>query len=280
MNSNPFNEKIVWITGGSSGIGLATAKQLAAAGAHVWIIARRREQLDLALKEIEAARLSPQQKCGAIQADVSDAVQATDAVGQATNALGLPHWVINSAGVVQPGYFKELGLDLFHWMMDINYFGAVNICRAVVPGMIERGSGYIVNISSMGGIIGGFGYSAYSGSKFALTGFTDVLRAELKHHGVQVSIVFPPDVDTPQLAYEDPFKPPETRALAGTMHPMSPDKVAEIILKKALRGQYRIFPSFDSWLIYALFTYTGGLGFKIYDWIVADARRKIQKQTR
>ena len=74
-----------------------------------------------------------------------------------------------------------MDLDAFRWMMDTNYFGTLHMIKAVLPGMLARGSGHIVNISSITGFLGIFGYSAYAASKFALTGFTDALRAELSH---------------------------------------------------------------------------------------------------
>jgi len=90
---------------------------------------------------------------------------------------------------------------------DVNYFGIVYITKAALPGMLQRGSGHIINIASMAAVIGAFGYSAYGASKFAVRGFSDVLRSELKPLGIRVSIVFQSDTDTPQLAYEEPFRP-------------------------------------------------------------------------
>jgi 3-dehydrosphinganine reductase len=207
-----FGGMTALVTGGSSGIGLATARLLSTRGAHVWLVARNEEKLAAALAQLESGRISPQQRFGYSVADVGDAEQAASAVAEAEQGVGLPDLVFNCAGVAHPGYFQELDLEVFRWMMQVNYFGTVYVTKAAVPGMIARGSGHIVNISSVAGFLGVFGYTAYGASKYAVRGFSEVLRAEMKPHGIRVSVVFPPDCDTPQLAYENQFKPIETKA--------------------------------------------------------------------
>ena len=265
--------KIALINGGSSGIGLAVAHSLADHGAHVWLIARREEQLRSALETISC---ETEGHCGTISADVSDWAQVAAAVTQVEQEVGLPDLVVNSAGVVQPGYFQDLDLDVFRWMMDINYYGTLHVCKAVVPGMIARGSGHIVNISSLAGLIGVFGYTAYGASKFAVSGFTDTLRSELKPLGIGVSIVYPVDTDTPQLAYENEFKPPETKALGGTANVMSPEEVAQSILQNVERGRYMILPGFDGKLLYWVSRFLGSGVYPVMDWLVRRAQRQNQ----
>ncbi|HEX7619563.1 MAG TPA: SDR family oxidoreductase [Anaerolineales bacterium] len=253
MKQNQYwSKKVVLVTGGSSGIGLAAAKQLAAAGAHVWLTARRRELLEAALKEVEAACRDQSQLCGISPADVSDPEQAAQVVHTVTKAAGAPDVVFNSAGITQPGYVQELSLEIFDRLMRVNYFGTVYVTTAVLPAMLERGSGHIINISSMAGYMGVFGYSAYGATKFAVTGFSEVLRAEMKPHGIRVSVAFPPDTDTPQLAYEEPYKPVETKAISGNAKALSAEKVAGSILRQAEKGHFMIFPGFDSRLFYIL----------------------------
>jgi len=249
-----WKNKTVLVTGGSSGIGLAAAKILAAAGAHVWIMARRQELLDAAQQEVEARRVDPSQQFGIVAADVADPDQAAQAVETVIRSAGVPDVVINSAGITHPGYIHELPLEKFESLMQVNYFGTVYVTKSVLPGMIERGSGHIINISSMAGYQGVFGYSAYGASKFAVTGFSESLRMEMKPHGIRVAVAFPPDTDTPQLAYEEPFKPAETKAISGTAKALSAQAVAGSILKQAEAGHFLIFPGFDSRLFYLLTT--------------------------
>jgi 3-dehydrosphinganine reductase len=247
-----WKEKLAFITGGSSGIGLALARLLAARGAHVWLAAREQAKLESALREVESARHSPSQRCGIISADLSVLDEATSAISKVVQSVGVPDLVINSAGVAHPGYVQDLSFDIFRWMMETNYFATVYMTKAILPGMIDRRSGHIINISSIAGFLGVFGYTAYGASKFAVTGFSEVLRAEMKPHGIRVSVAFPPDVDTPQFAYENQYKPPETKAISGTAHALSAEKVAQAILRQAESGRFLIFPGWESRLVYIL----------------------------
>jgi len=274
MANNPYwNGKIVLVTGGSSGIGLAAAKQLAAAGAHVWLAARQREKLEAALKEVLAARVDSQ-KCGIVPADVSDSKQAAQLVDIVTHSVGAPDVLFNSAGITQPGYVQELPLSIFEQLMRVNYFGTVYTTAAVLPAMLKRGSGHIINISSMAGFLGGFGYTAYGASKYAVAGYSEALRAEMKSHGIRVSVVFPPDTATPQLEYEEPYKPAETKAVAGTAKAFPAEKVAHSIVQEAGKGRYMIFPAADTRFWYLVVTkLPKGLVFYILDRIAASAKK-------
>jgi 3-dehydrosphinganine reductase len=233
-------------------------------------------------------RYNDSQYCGTISAEVSDWDQVSTAVAQIESEIGVPDLVVNSAGVAHPGYFQDLGIEIFHWMMDVNYFGTVYTCKAVVPGMVARGSGHIVNISSGAGFIGRYGYSAYGATKYAVRGFTDVLRSELKPLGIKVSIAFPPDTDTPQLDYERGFQPPETRALAGIASlisprwenmstTLSPEEVADSIMHQVERGRYMILPGFEMKLLYWLDRLLGSGIYPILDWLIVRAQRINQQ---
>ncbi len=270
-----WNKKVILVTGGSSGIGLAAAKQLAAAGGHVWLTGRRRELLESALKEVQAARRDPSQLCGMAPADVSDSAAAAGAVEAVTKAAGTPDVIINSAGITQPGYVQELSLDVFERLMRVNYFGTVYVTAAMLPAMIKRGSGHIINISSMAGYLGVFGYSAYGATKFAVAGYSEVLRAEMKPHGIRVSVAFPPDTDTPQLAYEEPFKPAETKAISGNAKALSADTVAKAILRQAEKGTFMIFPGSDSRLFYLMSSkLPKSLVFAVLDMMAGSGKKK------
>lgn len=276
MAQNPnWNNKTVLITGGSSGIGLAAAKQLSAAGAHIWLSARRSNVLEAALREVEAARRDTSQSCGIISADVSNAEQARKMVETVIESAGVPDVVINSAGDTRPGYIQELELEFFESLMQVNYFGTVYVTKALLPGMLARGSGHIINISSMAGYLGVFGYSAYCATKYAVTGFSEVLRAEMKPHGIRVSVAFPPDTETPQLANEEPFKPVETKAIAGNSKALSAEKVAGSILQQAEKGRFLIFPGADARLFYVLASkLPKRLVFAILDQMASSGKKK------
>lgn len=274
---NTYTNKSVLITGGSSGIGQALARQLAAQGASVHILARNEERLQTALASIEAKRVHPEQIFTTIQADISNCESLKPKIDEYIKAFGTPDILINSAGVAYPGEFSETDIDIFHWMMDVNYMGTVNVTKLVLPGMLERGTGQIINFSSMAGFLGVYGYTAYGASKYAVRGFSDALRAELKPKGIIVSIVFPPDTDTPQLAYEDQFKPEITKILSGTASIMSPEEVAAITLQQAARKKYIITPGFESTLFFKLSNFLGQWIYKVMDVQINQAMKKVKR---
>jgi 3-dehydrosphinganine reductase len=277
MAKQYWNNKVVLITGGSSGIGLAAAKQLAAAGSHVWLVARRLELLEPALKEVQAARRESSQVCGIVSADVSDSQQARRIVETVTKSVGVPEVLINSAGISQPGYVQDLAPEVFERLMQVNYLGTVYVTGAALPGMMKRGSGHIINLSSATGFMGIFGYTAYGATKYAVAGYSEALRAEMKKHGIRVSVAFPTDVDTPQLAYETPFKPLEMIALEGNAKPLSAEVVAHTILRQAEKGRYMILPGTDAVLFYLLTSkLPKSLVFTIMD-LMAVPGKKVKK---
>lgn len=269
--------KIALVTGGSSGIGKAVAFGLVDLELDVWLLAQREELLEATRLEVETHRKNPQQVINTVSADVSDWEQVRKAVQIITEKSGTPDLLINSAGVAHPGYVQELDLNIFTWMMEVNYFGTVYATKELLPAMIKRGSGYIVNISSIAGFIGTFGYTAYGGSKFAVTGFSDALRAEMKLHNIGVSIVFPGDTQTAQLEYETKYKPPETKAIAGNTTVMPADKVAASIIKGISRGNYRIFTGMEGKLIYRINSLSGGLLTYYMDRVAARANKQSNK---
>jgi 3-dehydrosphinganine reductase len=270
ISMKSFQNRVVLITGGSSGIGLALARKLAAEGARLWLLGRRKEVLEEALGQL---RQGPG-GCKVIAADVSDWSQVKSAVARIEKEDGLPDLVINSAGISHPGYVQEIPVEMFRQIIEINYLGTVHVTKAVLPGMIARHSGYIVNISSAAGFLGVFGYTAYGASKYAVRGFSDALRAEVKPLGIGVSIVFPPDTDTPQLAYENTIKPAETKELSGNAGVLSADQVAETTLKGVKRGQYVILPGSENKFLYRLSGLLGNGVYPVMDWMVADAMKK------
>jgi 3-dehydrosphinganine reductase len=251
--------KVALITGGSSGIGKAIGCELAKKGMHVWLLAQRQEILDSARLEIEAFRQNQDQRIAAISADVSNLDQVHKAFEQVTETSGSPYLLINSAGITYPGYIQDIDINIFNRMIEVNYLGTVYTIKETLPEMIKRRSGYIVNISSVAGFLGVYGYSAYGASKFAVRGFSDTLRSEMRLYGIGVSTVFPPDTDTPQLEYENRFKPPETKAVAGNASVMSARDVAVATIKGIQRGNNLIFPGFESQLIFRLNCLFGNL---------------------
>jgi 3-dehydrosphinganine reductase len=128
--------------------------------------------------------------------------------------------------------------------------------------MVERGRGSVVAVSSAAGLLGIYGYSAYGPAKFAVRGLMESLRAELEPHGVHVGVVYPPDVDTPQLAEENRWKPDETRAIAGTIKPLPAATVAASIVAGIERRRFLICPDLGTRALSRL----GGVLAPILNW--------------
>ena len=272
MNIEYYRGKTVLITGGSSGIGFALANALVQMDATIILLARDYENLKIAKSSILDKH--PKAKVKIVAADVTDEDSCTTLYEKFLRNHETPEILINCAGVARPGYVEELPLNVYRWTMDIDYHGTVNLVKFLLPGMLERGSGHIINVSSIAGVIGTFGYTAYCGAKFAVKGFSDALRSELKPKGIRVSVLYPPDTDTPQLAWENQYKPKETRAISGASKPISPDWVAQYTLREAARGKYAIVPGFDAKIMYFAGTSLGNLIYPIMDLLVRSASKK------
>lgn len=272
-----FYGKVAFISGGSSGIGLETAKLFFRKGAHVCLLARERERLKSALSQVEGARQSPEQYCGIFVADVTDLHQCETAVAEAIKSCGSPDILVNCAGDVEVGLFQKTEIKALHQIMEVNYFGTVNMVLVCLPSMLERRSGHIINVSSVYGFIGGYGYSAYCASKFAVRGFSDSLRAELKPLGIDVSVIFPQNTDTPQLERENRRKPAVVKHLDRTKI-MTPVKVAEAIYKGITRRQYIVIPGVEGKLLYWMVSLAGPAMYSLLDRLVARARRKAENE--
>lgn len=271
-----YNDKSVLITGGSSGIGLALAGALIQHNCRVAILSRQKQLLDESSAHLHSLPGRYSQEVITLQADVTKRVELNEILDEFTHLHGVPDMVVNCAGVAHPGTFTSLKPEIFDWMMDVNYFGTVNVLKNLVPAMKNRRSGVIVNISSIAGFLGIYGYTAYSASKFAVTGLTDALRSELKPSKIHVSIVFPPDTQTPQLDYEKKYKPFVTQQVAGTARLMSADAVAQEIIRSVSRKKYIILPGFEGKLIYNLKNIVGKNLHPILDIITRSAIRKIK----
>lgn len=263
----------VIVCGGSSGIGLATAKLYVQRGCDVAIVGRSAEKLLAAEKELLSARVSAEQRVALRSADLADFESAKRAIDSlAVDGFG-PDILVNSAGVIVPGEFAKMPLANFEANMANGYWSVVYPCRAAVPHMVARGKGDIVNVSSVAGYLGIYGYTGYSSAKFGIMGFTEALRFELKPENIAVHVACPPDTDTPALAYEHTLRPPETDVIAGTIKPIPAEKVAEAIVRGVDKGKYFIIPDFMSRFYFRLKGLWPEIFFLIVDGDVRKARR-------
>lgn len=258
------------VTGGSSGIGRALVANLAERGAHVSAIARGAS----ALRDVVDENAHRDGTVSAHIADVGDEKQIIAAVAEAVDEHGPCDLLITSAGISRPGRFLDMPDGEFERHMRVNYFGTLYAMRAVAPSMIERGSGTLVAISSGAALGGVFGYSAYGSSKYAVRGLCEVLRTELKPHGVHVACAFPADVDTPQFHGERPYLPDEALAISGTIKPISAEVAAAGILRGIEKGRTEIFTDGVTVALAKLSGIAPRLGRRWLDWRVSRVTKK------
>ena len=229
------------ITGGSSGIGLALAKILAADGASISLLARDEARLVAAKHEIEAGNPGTSEiRIDAV--DVCDAVACRHAVQRSVDQLGPPGWAIASAGIVEPGDLFSLSVEAYERQMQTNFFGSLYLSHAVAPIMKRSGGGRLVLIASGASLVGIFGYSAYASSKFAVRGLAEALRIELRPAGISVTVAYPPDTDTPQFADEAPKRSRATNRIVAGGKVWRPDDVAALVVRAARRGRFAVTP--------------------------------------
>jgi NAD(P)-dependent dehydrogenase (short-subunit alcohol dehydrogenase family) len=157
---------------------------------------------------------------------------------------------LNNAGFAIPGYIEQLTEQDYETMLQVNYLGAVRTIKALLPHFMECRAGSIVNLTSMLGFMGTFGYAAYAGSKFALSGYTECLRQDLLPFGISVHLCYPPTTKTPGLDKENEVKPPEAWAVEGKSRAFSPDDVATALLDGVRKKRFHILVGSDSSLIW------------------------------
>lgn len=192
MMTQSLKGKVAFITGGARGIGKATAIALAKEGVNVGLLARTEETLKEVAKEIEGIGV----KAAYAVADVANKQQVEEAVEALTNQLGQADILINSAGVATFASVLEMDPEEWKRIIDTNLMGTYYVTRAVLPQLIEKNGGDIINISSTSGLGGAATSSAYSASKFAVIGFTESLAQEVRRNNIRVSALTPSTVAT------------------------------------------------------------------------------------
>ncbi|HVU73342.1 MAG TPA: SDR family oxidoreductase [Mycobacteriales bacterium] len=210
----------VLVTGASTGIGAALAIELGKAGATIAITARRQALLDEVLAEAKAAGAGPDSY--AVAADLGDIPLAEKVALEAWERLGHVDAVVNNAAIPKRRHVIDLPGDELDLVMRVNFTSPARICLALLPKMLERKAGMLVNVGSMAGRLGNPGEIAYCASKFALSGFTETLAIDLAGTGVEARLVTPGPFDTPiwdmegeePAPYEGPKYPPSVAAEA------------------------------------------------------------------
>ncbi|MGZ9734065.1 3-ketoacyl-ACP reductase [Flavobacterium sp. GNP002] len=187
-----LKNKNALITGAGKGIGKAIALALAKEGVNIILVARTQEEIDSVAAKVRSLRV----KAVAITADVADINSVNSAVEKALAEFGTIDILINNAGIAAFGKFLELEPTDWERIIQVNLMGTYYVTRAVLPNMIERQTGDIINISSTAGLSGNALTSAYSASKFAVLGLTESLMQEVRKHNIRVTALTPSTVAT------------------------------------------------------------------------------------
>lgn len=235
---DPKDRHIV-VTGASSGIGRAASIALARRGARLTITARREGELARTATACRAAGA----ECETVVADLSRQEECVRLIGAATARFGPVDVLVNNAGFAIFDAIAHARAEDALGMMATNYFGALWCIQAALPQMLERRAGAIVNVGSIAGLMGYARMGAYSASKFALTGMTEALRAEVQEKGVRVSLVAPATTDTEFFVTAERGKMPGASRMILAI---PPERVAKAIVRAIESGRRRTILPFPA----------------------------------
>ncbi|MBU2514703.1 SDR family NAD(P)-dependent oxidoreductase [bacterium] len=238
-----LTKKKIYITGASSGIGLETAKQVCSRGADIAFIARNKDNLHLAIKNMDPFKVSSEQRFDSLSLDVADNRAVMSKLSGFCEDFGAPDVLVVNAGIGYANYFEEISYEDFDRVFKTNVYGVRNVIAALLPAMKRKG-GKIVIVSSLAGLSGMFGYTAYGSSKFALIGFAESLRPDVKRFNIDVALVCPPEVKTPFLEAESKTLPPESKVIKNLVGLLPVKAAGKAVLKAITSSRFMIIPGF------------------------------------
>ena len=246
-----LEQSVAVVTGAATGIGRALATRLADEGASLCLADINKEALEVVAQGLRAKGCD----VSAYAVDVADRQQVEDLCRNVVEQFGRADLLINNAGVALCGDVEEVSLSDIQWLMGINFWGMVYGVKYFLPILKQQQQAYIVNLSSVFGMIAPPGEAAYSASKFAVRGFTEALRHELAGTSVQVSSVHPGAIRTAIAkssrlgAGTNPRKHEQEAAMLEFLARTSPERAADRIVGGVLQGETRILIGLDASLI-------------------------------
>ena len=269
--------KTVFIPGGTQGIGKAIAALLAAKGANIAVFSRSKKNVDAALADIKAHCIHKKQHCEGFALDITDYAKVKTVFKAAIKKIGEPDILLNLAGFAYPDYFENISIDQFRAMMEVNYFGIVNTVHVLLPILKKKERAWIVNTSSQAGYLPVFGYSGYVPTKYAVIGFSEVLKSELLGTNVNVSVLCPPDTETPGFEKENETKPAETIEISKAGKVLTAEQVAKEFEKGFRKGKFLIIPGFDGKLALLVKRFAPWILNMMFNSAIKKARKNKQK---
>jgi len=256
--SRDLNGRVVAITGAASGIGRELARVLAGRGAKLALS----DWNEAGLKET-GTLLDDGVEFISTVLDVADRRAVAAWAAEVADHFGQVNMVVNNAGVSVAGDFLEMTYEDFDWIVGINFLGVVNGTKEFLPHLVASGEGYLVNISSLFGLISMPGQSAYNATKYAVRGFTEAIREEMLvgKYPVSVTCVHPGGVKTGISRHGRKTASQDAAALDKLFEQrlarMSPQKAARIILDGALSGKPRVLVGIDAQIVHQFARITG-----------------------
>lgn len=220
-----FQGQVAIITGAASGIGKETSARFAREGAAVALVDRNEASLSQVKAEIEKEG----GRALALPADVSDPAQVDGLVDEVVSSLGRIDVLVNNAGIARDAWFKDMTDAAWHEVLSVNLGGTFHCSRAVVPHMIEQGSGKIISISSIG-YLGNLGCANYNASKAAIVGLTRSMALELGKYGINVNAIAPGFIDTPMTRIYPERLVEKYLASVPLKRPGTPADIARVVL--------------------------------------------------
>jgi len=262
MKNSKFSDKVVWITGASSGIGESLVYRFVQMGARV--IASSNDEPGLERVKKACGTITPGIHC--VPFDLSETSGIEKIVGQQVDIFGRIDFLINIGGISQRARIDETPLWLDRKIFEINYFGTIALTKAVLPHMIRQKSGYILATSSISGRFGFPLRSAYSASKQALHGFFETLYLENKSFNIKTSVIIPGRVNTSISYHALNAEGKEHGKLDdGLAKGISPGKAAKIIIRGIERDKREILVGRSELLLLYIRRYLPWLFFRIAD---------------
>jgi len=222
---DPLRDTAAIVTGATSGLGRAVATRLASAHVRVALLGRSERDLEAAAEEVE----SHQVRGLPLKADLADTASLGELVNRAAAEIGPLSVLVNAAGTDVPGSAEELSLHDWERVLAVNLTAPFALARAAMPHMRKRGSGLIVNISSVAGRRGWANASAYCSTKFALTGLTQSLAAEGREDGIRVCVLYPGAMSTGWGTFDPSQRGTSTGQLSDERESLNPAVVADLI---------------------------------------------------
>ncbi len=234
-----FRDQVIVITGGSSGLGLELARRLAAQGARLTLVARDQARLERAAGALRALPGGATVRTESV--DVRDEAAVHACMQRVAEAEGRIDMLVNSAGILREGRVESLPLEDFRDVMEVNFFGLLIATRAALP-HLRASRGRLVNIASVAGLTGVFGYTPYCSSKHALVGLTESMRFELAPMGVTVQLVCPGEFYSPMTDELEASRTPENRAHSQTIPKARVESIAAASLAGIQSNRFLVVP--------------------------------------